>query len=99
MPSCHLSVLKPLFTNGELGRWHLHSMKVNLRIIGRVGAALAFLFCLLGGVWMLKGAFGGNDGDNTLLIGMGCYFVGKAFFVGPMLWLTTERFCGGKDAE
>ena len=48
---------------------------------------------------MLKGAFGGKDGDNTLLIGMGCYFVGKAFFVGPMLWLTTERFCGGKDAE
>ena len=59
---------------------------------------MAFLFCLLGGVLILKSFLGGNEKDNAIWIGMGFYFVGKAFFVGPMLWLATEQICARKDA-
>jgi hypothetical protein len=73
-------------------------MNTNLKIIGRLGAVLAFLFCLLGGVWILKAVIGASDKDNAIWIGMGLYFVGKAFFVGPMLWLATEQLCSPKVA-
>jgi hypothetical protein len=70
------------------------------KLVGRIGAVLAFVFCLLGGLWILKACWStGSSNDNALYIGMGFYFVGKAFFVGPMLWLATEQFCGRKDSE
>jgi hypothetical protein len=74
-------------------------MKTNLRIIGRIGSVLAFFFCLLGGVWILRACWSDHDKDNAIWIGMGFYFVGKAFFVGPMLWLVSEQVCGRKDSE
>ena len=47
-------------------------------------ALLAFVFCLGGGLWILSktGLDHGNDAVST---GIGLYFIGKAFFVGPML--------------
>jgi len=59
-----------------------------MKMLSRVAAVLAFLFCFAGGVWFLCHATGN---DNVLSVGLGLYFVGKAFFVGPMLWLSSER--------
>ncbi len=74
-------------------------MNTKLRIIGRIGSVLAFLFCLLGGGWILLNCWSGHDKDNAIYIGMGLYFVGKAFFVGPMLWLVSEQVCARKDSK
>lgn len=54
-----------------------------------VSAFLAFVSCLGAGLWILtKTGFGhGNDAVST---GIGLYFIGKAFFVGPMLLLAAR---------
>lgn len=65
-----------------------------MKIIARSGAVLAFAFCLLGGLWILsRSSF--SSKDDVLATAIGFYFVGKAFFVGPMLWLASEK-CGSK---
>ena len=67
-------------------------MAKRIKIIGRVAAALAFVFCLAGGLWILTSVgFEHGDGD-AVWTGLGLYFVGKAFFVGPMLLLVAEQF-------
>ena len=52
-------------------------------------ACVAFLLCLAGGLWIL--IFGGFDTDDPLGTGIGLYFVGKAFFVGPMLLMVSAK--------
>jgi len=66
-----------------------------MKTMARIGAALAFTGCLLGGVWILTKTGFDRSNDNVVWTGLGLYFVGKAFFVGPMLWLTAEN-CGPK---
>jgi hypothetical protein len=66
-----------------------------MKILSRVAAVLAFLFCFSGGAWFLCHA----KGDDALPIGLGLYFVGKAFFVGPMLWLAAEKCCSKPDGK
>jgi hypothetical protein len=61
-----------------------------LRFSGRIKAVVAFVCCLAGGVWILMNLEGAT-GDDALWVGIGLYFIGKAFFVGPMLWLMTEQ--------
>jgi len=61
-----------------------------MKILSRIAAVLSFLFCLLGGLWLLCNV---KDKSDAVGIGLGLYFVGKAFFVGPMLWLTAEKCC------
>lgn len=54
---------------------------------GVVSGVVSFLLCLLGGLWILASV--GLDFENQALsTAIGIYFVGKAFFVGPMLILT-----------
>jgi hypothetical protein len=49
------------------------------------------MFCLLGGWWILgKADFKGTN--DALSIAIGFYFVGKGFFVGPMLWLAADKY-------
>ena len=61
-----------------------------MKTLARLGAVLSFSFCLLGGLWILtRVSFGSKD--DILSTAIGFYFVGKAFFVGPMLWLTGDR--------
>jgi hypothetical protein len=67
-----------------------------MKILSRVAAVLAFLFCFSGGVWFLCHATGN---DNVLSVGLGLYFTGKAFFVGPMLWLAAEKCCSKPDGK
>jgi hypothetical protein len=67
-----------------------------MKTLARIGAVLAFAFCLLGGLWILtRSSF--SSKDDILGTAIGFYFVGKAFFVGPMLWLMAEK-CGSKPA-
>jgi hypothetical protein len=61
-----------------------------MKTITRLGAILSFAFCLLAGLWILsRASFGAKD--DVLATAIGFYFVGKAFFVGPMLWLAGEK--------
>ena len=74
-------------------------MNTKLKLIGRVGAVFAFLFCLIGGgmIVILTAQDQGADTFYLVWMGFGLYFVGKAFFVGPMLWLATEQVCGRRE--
>ncbi len=55
--------------------------------LGMIAGIAAFVLCLAGGLWLLtfEGAW---DRQDPFGAGLGLYFVGKAFFVGPMLYLT-----------
>ena len=64
----------------------------------RIAAVLSFLFCFTGGMWLLtKASF--SKSDDSLAIAMGFYFVGKAFFVGPMLLVAAQKFGGGEAGK
>lgn len=92
-----------------LYRWHRSHIKNKtktkkpntiMKTIARIGAALAFTFCLLAGVWILtKTGFSRSSDDSVVWTGLGLYFVGKAFFVGPMLWLAGEKCCSESDSK
>lgn len=62
-------------------------MKRGYRLFGIVSGMAASALCLAGGIWIL--AHCGKD--DALWVGIGLYFLGKAFFVGPMLVLTAVR--------
>jgi hypothetical protein len=62
-----------------------------MKTLARIGAALSFTFCLLGGVWILTKTGFQRSGDDIIWTGLGLYFVGKAFFVGPMLLVAAEQ--------
>jgi hypothetical protein len=68
-----------------------------MKTLARMGAVLSFAFCLLGGLWILSRA---NilSKDNVLVTAIGFYFVGKAFFVGPMLWLASGK-CSATESK
>ena len=57
--------------------------------LGTLWAGLSFVLCLAGGLWILF--FAGFDTDDPLGTGIGLYFVGKAFFVGPMLLMVSAK--------
>jgi hypothetical protein len=61
-------------------------MEDRTRFFGISSALVSFAFCLGGGVWILS-SVGLDSGDQALMTGIGLYFVGKAFFVGPLLFL------------
>jgi hypothetical protein len=63
-----------------------------MKTLARIGAGLSFAFCLLGGLWILR-RVNLDSKDDVLNAGIGFYFVGKAFFVGPMLLLAAEKYC------
>jgi hypothetical protein len=61
-------------------------------LVGRIGAILAFVFCLGAGLWILTSVGFEHGDDDAVWTGLGLYFVGKALFVGPMLMLMVEQF-------
>jgi len=65
-------------------------MKEKIRRAGIVSAGIAFLFCLSGGLWILTKA-GFDHGDDAISTAIGLYFIGKAFFVGPMLLIASMQ--------
>mgnify|MGYP001137413963 CR=1 FL=1 len=68
-----------------------------MKTVARVAATLAFILCLIGGLWILAN-FGLNPKD-TVWTGLGLYFIGKAFFVGPMLLVTAEQLSKSRKTE
>ena len=67
-----------------------------MKTLARIGAVLSFAFCLLGGLWILsRSSF--TSKDDVLGTAIGFYFVGKAFFVGPMLWINGSKLCTKHD--
>ena len=66
-----------------------------VRLLLFAASLLASLFCLLGGLWILRSAALAEK-EDSLGVGLGFYFIGKAFFVGPMLWLVSGRLQRGK---
>lgn len=65
-------------------------MGKGLEKIGVVSAILSFFICLGGGIWILANV-SFETGSDAVWSGIGLYFIGKAFFVGPMLLITALR--------
>jgi hypothetical protein len=68
-----------------------------MKILARVAAVLSSGFCLLGAFWILRHGLGSNE--DTLAVAIAFYFVGKAFFVGPMLWLAAGKCCAPQGGQ
>lgn len=56
-------------------------------IFGIIAGVLASLFCFIAGVYLVSKTLGQGNNDQ-LAFAIGLYFIGKGFFVGPMLILT-----------
>jgi hypothetical protein len=69
-----------------------------VKTLARIGAVLSFAFCLLAGLWLLSRA-NLTSKEDVLPAAIGFYFVGKAFFVGPMLWLAADKYCPQPDGK
>ena len=69
-----------------------------MKTLLRIAAVFAFLLCFSGGLWILFDA--GIKPNNAFGAGIGLYFIGKAFFVGPMLLVAAEHLGrGGGNAN
>ena len=64
---------------------------MNVTLLGKVFGVVSFVLCLAGGVWILANVGFDTNGDDAVWTGMGLYFVGKAFFVGPMVMLASRQ--------
>jgi hypothetical protein len=67
-----------------------------MKTLARVSAVVAFLLCLIGGLWILLHA---KSDSGAVWVGIGLYFVGKAFFVGPMLLVAAEQLSRGQQSK
>jgi D-arabinose 5-phosphate isomerase GutQ len=67
-----------------------------MKTLLRIAAVLSFVFFFAGGCQLLGIASPGRSGETALAIAMGLFFIGTAFFVGPILLVAAERF-GRKD--
>lgn len=65
-------------------------MKTMLRISG----IMSFLFFAIGGFTFLGMAAMAGHSDSPVVATVGCFFLGVAFFVGPMLLFAAERVRG-----
>ena len=65
-------------------------MKIMLRISG----VLSFLFFSIGGLTFVGIAASAGHSDSPVVATVGCFFLGVAFFVGPMLFFAAERLSG-----
>ena len=65
-------------------------MNTRLKASAGVAAGAASLLCLAAGLWILI-CVGFQTKSDAVWTGLGLYFVGKAFFVGPMLLVAAEQ--------
>jgi len=59
-------------------------MSKKTKRFGVISGILAFILCFAGGVIVAVAESVGSS-DSALWLGIGLYFIGQAFFVGPML--------------
>jgi hypothetical protein len=71
-------------------RKEVMKMKNGKCLLGVISAVLAFMFCFGAGLWILT-ATGLDHENDVLATGIGLYFIGKAFFVGPALLLMAKN--------
>ena len=69
-------------------------MEVKIKKLGQISSIIAFVLCLAGGIWILAN-IGFNFENDATSTAIGLYFIGKAFFVGPMLYMTAMKFKEG----
>ena len=53
---------------------------------GIISGILAFILCLAGGLVVIVA----GSGESAIWLGIGLYFIGQAFFVGPMLIIVSS---------
>jgi hypothetical protein len=70
-----------------------------MKTILRIAAVLSFLFFFVGGFGFLSRAIGSPASDAFVLTAVGCFFVGTAFFVGPMLLVAAEKCARGEPKK
>jgi len=58
-------------------------MNKKTRRFGIISGILAFLFCLAAGLIVIITGY--DESPGWLWAGIGLYFIGQAFFAGPML--------------
>lgn len=61
-----------------------------IRKTGFAAAFASFILCFAAGTWILTKT-GFDHGNDAVSAAIGLYFIGKAFFVGPMLLLVSVR--------
>ena len=59
-----------------------------MQILTRVCPIVSFSFCLLGGIILL---LNGLDREDFVWSSFGLFLIGMAFFIGPMLWVSTKK--------
>ncbi|HLE46916.1 MAG TPA: hypothetical protein VI818_01365 [Candidatus Thermoplasmatota archaeon] len=57
-------------------------------LVGSVFGVVASVACAGAGFWLLNETEWGRDSEGVVWSALGVYFLGKAFFVGPMLAIT-----------
>lgn len=72
-------------------------MKISYRKLGIRAGILSSVICLIAGIWVLVNVGFEGSSDGAVYTGIGIYFVGKAFFVGPMLIITTLQMTTPKE--
>lgn len=78
---------------------HPQSSTIIMKTLLRVAAGLSFLFFFVAGLSLLSRTLFSPASDAFALAAVGFFFVGTAFFVGPILLATAETFrrhAGGK---
>jgi uncharacterized membrane protein YgdD (TMEM256/DUF423 family) len=65
-----------------------------MKALLRIAAASSFVFFLAGGCLLLgiAGQAARDGGEALLLVPVGLFFIGTAFFVGSILLVAAERF-------
>jgi len=62
-----------------------------MKTLLRIGAVLSFLFFFVGGCCILSRTLFSPASDAFILAAVGFFFVGTAFFAGPMLLIAAEK--------
>jgi hypothetical protein len=68
-----------------------------MKTIARVGAGLSFTCFFVAGAAVLANVNPRRPGEEVVLIAIGLFLVGIAFFVGPMLWVAAEKWCSKQN--
>ena len=63
-----------------------------MKALLRIAALLSFVFFFAGGCLLVGKAGLNKNEDLFLLVVVGLFFIGTAFFVGPILLVAAERF-------
>ena len=79
-----------IYINEHSKKSNFLGVKMGKKSFGFFTAIISFIFCLVAGIWILTetGFDHGNDATSTAI---GLYFIGKAFFVGPMLYIASQK--------